>query len=219
MRIVDEQRANEIVEPSPAGRPVTARRLVKLLVLADVVVLILAAALWLALRDSDERENAVNDGLRGSLPPQGQMWPDLSEAEGIKPPFPTQDQVQGRSTVLVATCVECQSADIIGGFLSRLRAGDLPDDSRVVVMGWGGDVSAWATRWQLDTTRLQIHAAQSAAATSAVRRTIGIAPVDGGQESGAAFVYDARGRWRSTYFIGQLHREDIAHDLAALRDD
>lgn len=206
-------------ESSPTPRPTVVRRIVKLLVLVDLVVLIIAVAVWLAIRGDDERENVVNDGLRGSRPPQGQTWPGLATVSGIDPPMPALSSVVGRPTVLIATCVECRSADVIGGFLSRMRADDLSEDARLVILAWGGDVQAWSKQWKLDEERYELHAAATPGATNSVQRTIGIARVDGAEESGAAFVYDATGRWRSTFFLGQLDRDDIAHDLAALEDE
>lgn len=165
----------------------------------------------------DERANAVNDDLRGSRPPSGQVWPEFAKVAGIVPAFPARADVEGRATALVATCTECRSGDIIGGFLGRLGPDDLPEDARVVVLTWGGDQTAWADRWQFaDEPRFELHEVTGDRTIARVRRTLGIGPVDGAEESGIAFLHDTRGRWRSTFFVGQLDREDVAHDLAAL---
>ncbi len=193
--------------------------MVTLLVLVDLVIVGAAIVLWMMVRE-DERANAVNDGLRGSRPPAGQSWPDLANVAGIDPAFPTGDDVTGQPTMLVATCATCRSGDVIGGFLGRLGDDALPPDARVVVLTWGGDQTAWATRWKLDAlSRLELHEVAGAESVARVRRTLGIAPVDGAEESGIAFLYDPRGRWRSTFFVGQLDREDVAHDLERLRRD
>jgi hypothetical protein len=216
---MDERRLDAVPGSFPARRRLGVRRAVILLVLLDAVVLLAAATIWLAMRDDQERENAVNEGLRGSRPPQGQSFPDLSTIPGIRPAMPNPTALRGRPIVLVATCVECRSGDVIGGFLSRLQPDDLPGESQIVVLAWGGDVDAWKRQWQLDPDRLELHAVATPTATSDVQQAVGIARVQGAEESGAAFVYDTSGRWRSTYFLGQLDREDIAHDLIELRNE
>lgn len=191
--------------------------MVKLLVLADLVVVCAAILLWMFLRD-DDRSNAVNDELRGSRPPAGQSWPDLTHVAGIEPAFPTRPDVAGRATMLVATCAKCRSGDIIGGFLGRLGSDTLPAEARVVVLTWGGDQAAWARRWNVDATRVELHGVSGSEAVDRVRRTLGIGPVKGAEESGITFLHDTRGRWRSSFYVGQLDREDVAHDLERLGD-
>jgi hypothetical protein len=197
---------------------------VRLLVVVDLVVVVAAVGIWLlVLRpgdgDADSRANAVNEGLRGSRPPAGQVWPALSNVDGIRPPVPSREQVAGAPAMLVATCIECRSGDVIGGFLGRLGTADLPGRSRVIVLGWEGDVEQWAQEWRIDADRIDLHQTTTEDATSVARRTLGIGPVDGGEESGIVFLHDTRGRWRSTFFVGQLNRADIAHDLRRLAND
>lgn len=188
----------------------------KLLVAADLVIVCAAILLWVLLRE-DPRGNAANDGLRGSKPPAGQVWPELANVRGIEPTFPDRDAVRGNATMLVATCADCRSGDIIGGFLGRLGEDGLPADARVVVLTWGGDQGAWVDRWKLaGVPRLQLHRATTPSAVGQVRRRLGIGPVDGAEESGIAFLHDVRGRWRSSFFVGQLTSEDVAHDLERL---
>lgn len=191
----------------------------KVLVAADLLVVGAAICLWVAFH-GDPESNAVNDGLRGSRPPAGQVWPDLATERGIAPPFPDRDAIRGHATMLVATCADCPSGDIIGGFLGRLDDDALPDDAHVIVLTWGGDQAEWAARWKLDAVpQLELHAATNAQAVARVRRTLGIGPVDGAEESGIAFLHDTAGRWRSTFFVGQLQREDVRHDLERLAPD
>ena len=208
----DESRTNAD-NPSPEPRRANVRRLVKLLVAVDVLVVLAAVAIWLSMGD-DDRSNAVNDGLRGSTPPAGQAWPDAIAA--LDATFPTRSDVRGHASMLVATCADCRSGDIIGGFLGRLANDALPRDARVVVLTWDGDQAAWADRWKLDRDRLELHALTTPTAVARARRELGIGPVAGAEESGIAFLHDARGRWRSTFFVGQLDVEDIAHDLEQL---
>lgn len=213
---MDESPRDVTPTVSPAARSIRIRRVVKLLVAVDLVVLLLVAAIWAATR-SDERENVVNEGLRGSLPPAGVTWPGgLAEEAGIVPGFPTLDQVRGAPSMLVATCTQCPSGDVIGGFLGRLGGDDLPDDAVVVVLALDGDVDAWVDRWGIDGDRIGVHAAASEQAAAAARRTLGIGQVAGEDESGITYLHDSQGVRRSTYFLGQLDREDIAHDLASL---
>jgi hypothetical protein len=191
---------------------------VKLLVLVDVAVVLAALCLWFVLRD-DPRENVANEGLRGSVPPAGRSWPDLAEVDGIAPSFPTIEDVRGTATMLVATCADCRSGDIIGGFLGRLAEDELPEDARVVVLTWEGDQRNWATRWRVDGERFELHAAAPGAATDRVRLELGIGKVGDAEESGIAFLHDGRGRWRSSFFVGQLVADDVAHDLRELDPD
>lgn len=196
-----------------------ARRLVIALVVVDVVVVLAALGAWLLLRSAGEA-NAVNDGLRGSRPPADRPWPgQLASFGGITPTFPLRGEVAGEATMLVATCVDCRSGDVFGGFLARLGPGDLPEDSRVVVLTWGGDQGAWVEEHGIDVDRFELHEAAAGQATEEARTILGIGPVKGAEESGIAYLHDTRGRWRSTYFIGQLDREDIAHDLERLGRD
>lgn len=205
-------------DASPDARSVRVRRVVKLLVIADLCILLAAVGTWLLLRGGEDRANAVNEGLRGSRPPAGQAWPELSDVAGIEPAMPTLRDVLGQPTVLVATCTSCRSGDVIGGFLGRLGVEALPDEARVVVLTWGADQASWIDRWQVDDERFELHHASGEPAIARVRRELGIAPVGGAEESGVAFVHDPNGRWRSSFFIGQLDREDLAHDLAELAD-
>lgn len=205
---------------SPMRTRAQVRRIVKVLVLVDLVVILAAVGIWMLLRD-DPDANVVNDGLRGSRPPGGQVWPELAAVEGIEPAFPTRQEIKGSPVVLVATCVDCRSGDVIGGFLGRMSADAVPDGARLVVLTWGGDQARWAKQWNLDADRIDLHAVtpSDAAALATVRRTVGIGPVQGGEESGITFVHDPEGSWRSTFFVGQLSVDDLAHDLKALNGD
>lgn len=207
--------------PELAAKRERIRRLVTRLVLLDVVLLAVGLVAWLALRGDGNEGNAVNPGLRGSKPPAGQVFPNLAAIDGIEPvgtaDFPTRSALRGRATMLVATCVECRSGDIVGGFLSRLGEDDVPSGARVLVLGWDGDVAAWAGRHGL--VAHELYRAAPGDATNKVRRSLGIGPVDGAEESGIAFIYDTEGRWRSSFYLGQLDRADIRHDLEELADD
>lgn len=191
----------------------------KLLVAVDLAVLLVVVVAFAALRSGGGaagEENAVNEGLRGSLPPAGLSWPDLAGVEGIDPPVPATEALSGSAAMLVATCADCRSGDVMGGFLGRLAADDLPDGAHVHVVAWGGDVAAWAERMRIDRERMVVHDASDERAAEAVQRMLGIAPRAGQEESGAAMLYDTTGTWRSTFALGQLDRAGIAHDLARL---
>jgi hypothetical protein len=206
-------------DPSPVSRPSRIRRIVLLLVAVDIVILAAAVVVWFVLRDDQADGNVVNEGLRGSRPPAGQQLPDLASMAGVRPAVPAPAELHGDAVQLVATCLECPSGDIIGGYLGRLTREDVPDGARVLLVGWEGDLAAWSERWHVDSRLVELHAASSAAATEALRERFGIERRGDAAESGITFLYDPRGRWRATYFIGQLDREDITHDLGVLADD
>lgn len=190
------------------------RRLVTRLLVLDALLVLGAVAIWLSLGRGDEKANVVNDGLRGSKPPAGQLMPDLSGIAAIDPDVPSPRAMQGTAVALVVTCIGCRSGDIIGGYLGRLEDDDVPDGAELRVVAWDGDAAAWRAKWKIDQ-RIRIHAVPQARVDQ-VRATFGIGPVAGAEESGIVYLYDPRRRWRSTFFIGQLDREDIRHDLEAL---
>lgn len=201
---------------SPARPRTIVRRAVKVLLLVDAALLVVALVLWVQIRRGDEAGNVVNAGLRGSRPPAGQTLPDLSRLEGVRPSVPAPAQLEGRAVALVATCLQCRSGDIIGGFLGRLRPADIPAGAQVRVVGWG-DAEAWRTKWAVPG-EFTVHEVP-VASTERARRAFGIGPVDGAEESGVAYLHDPRGRWRSSFFLGQLDRDDMLHDLEALAED
>ncbi|MCW2928538.1 MAG: hypothetical protein JWM86_2506 [Thermoleophilia bacterium] len=202
-------------------RRMPVRRLVRWLVIVDVVVVAAALVTWLALRDGagDERANSVNDGLRGSRPPAGRTLLRLDEIPDLRPDAPSRGDLAGNAVMLVGTCLDCRSGDVIGGLLGRMRANDLPDDARIVLVGWGGDASAWRRTWHVggeDAVPVTVLATDSQEGAAVARRLFGVGPIRDAEESGITYLYDTRGRQRSTFFLGQLHREDLAHDLAIL---
>lgn len=213
MDVDPERPAPHLPGSDPAAR---RRRLIKRLVIADLALTAAALAVWFVLQGDDPKENAVNAGLRGSKPPAGQVFPDLAGIAGVEPSVPTGTELEGEAVQLVATCLDCRSGDIIGGYLGRLERDDVPDGARVLLVGWDGDLQAWQRRWRVDTNLVELHVARTPAATGELREAVGIGPVDGAEESGIAFLYDTTGRWRSTFFLGQLDRDDVRHDLTAL---
>ncbi|MCW2924031.1 MAG: hypothetical protein JWM98_1435 [Thermoleophilia bacterium] len=187
------------------------RRIVRRLVVVDLVVLGAVAIFWvLAQGSGDDRANVVNGELRGSKPPAGQTVPDLARVAGVEPRFPAPAKLRGRPLMIVGTCIDCRSGQVIGGFLGRLGADDIPDGVRVVVVGWDGDAATWRTEQHIPGA-FEIHVARNAAATSAVQDGL-----EGITESGRAYLYDASGRWRSTFHLGQMDRDDVLHDLERL---
>lgn len=205
-----------MTERSPFVQRSRLRRLILWLAALDLVLIAAALVVWSAVRpDDDAKENVFNQGLRGSKPPAGETIPKLDGVGGLHPPVGTAS-LRGDAIQLVATCLDCRSGEIIGGYLGRLTVSDIPDGARVVLVGWSGDVRAWRKRWHVDEKLVELHAATAEEAAAELRALFGIAPRGGAQESGITFLYDTRGRWRSTYFIGQLDREDIEHDLRVL---
>jgi len=180
---------------------------VKLLLLVDVVALLAALAIFAVTRD-DPGTNAVNDGLQGSRPPAGRTWPRVDRVE-LDPPLPRRAQLADAPAVLVATCLDCRSGDIIGGFLGLLGADHLPGHAAVHVLAWGGSAKRWRAEWSLPET-YEVHVAASEQESLELRRALAV------NENGFARVYDPRGRWRSTFHTGQLDREQLRDDLSTL---
>jgi hypothetical protein len=209
-------------------------RIVKLLIVLDLVALVVGLGAWAFLR-SDTRGNVANSGLRGALPPSGQRVPDLSSLGGLDPSMPSPEDLHGHPVLLVATCVECggdtRSADLVGGFLQRLGQQELPVGTSVEAVVWDGDASSWRRRWHVPAA-VTVHVADDAAA-GVVRRRLGIGTPGTAQTydatgklrevdvatSGRAYAYDPDGRLRSSFSIGLLVAEDVAHDLRAIARD
>lgn len=221
-------------QASPSSKRLRLTRIVKLLIVLDLVALVLGIGAWAFLRP-DARGNVANQGLRGALPPAGQRLPDLSKVGGIEPTVPAPARLRGAPTLLVATCIDCggdtRSADLVGGFLHRLGSQELPTGSRVEAVVWDGDAAAWRRRWEVPAG-VTVHVADDAAA-ALVRRRFGLATPGRAKTydtegtlrevdvatSGRAYVYDPRGRLRSAFSIGIMVPADVAHDLRAIDDD
>lgn len=189
-----------------------------MLVAVDVLVLLAILAIWLPGRNEEDpgQGNVLNEGLRGSRPPAGETFPDLTSIEGIRPAMPGPEDLRGRAVQLVATCLDCASGDILGGYLGRMTSRDVPDDARVLLLGWDGDLASWQRRWNVDGELVELHAAADAKTAAALRARFGIGRRGVAQESGITYLFDTRGRWRATYFLGQLDRGDITADLGTL---
>lgn len=180
------------------------RRIIRIMVAIDVVVLLALGALWLVKGDELRR----GDSLRGSQPPAGEHMPAYSKLD-LKPNMPKSVVLSGHSSLVAATCIDCQSGDIYGGFLHLLTQRKLPDGAQLHVIVWGGDAAAWKREWSIPK-RIQVHVADDGAATTAVKD---LAHVD---DSGIAYLYDDKGIWRSTFHAGQLNADDVTHDLRAI---
>lgn len=188
-----------------------------------IVALALAAtaSTYLVVRayQGDAQLNVVNPKLRGSLPPPRQTWPPLAGIEGIAPKFPSVSTMQGEVSMLVATCIDCRSGDVIGGFLGRLAPGDIPDAISVHVIAWDGNVDQWSSRSRINLKQTTIHSVTDEASAIKVQRTLGIGSRSGQEASGAIMLFDTSAVWRSTFAIGQLSRDDIRHDLEQLASE
>ena len=204
-------------EESPVREPSRLRRIVVVLIAVDLVVVFAVLGIWLAMggQDADDR-NVLNEGLRGSRPPAGETFPKLDAIAGIQPPMPPAAKLRGDAIQLVATCLDCRSGEIIGGYLGRLTRADIPDGARVLLVGWDGDLDAWKRSWNVDEDLVELHAAADARTATALRTRFGIDRRGDAEESGITYLFDPRGRWRASYFIGQLDRGDITADLRTL---
>lgn len=181
----------------------------RLLLSALAGVLTWVIGLWLIFQGPLADRLWPEKTLQGSRPPAGQLMPDLSKVDGLDPPMPAPKQLRGRAVLIVATCLDCRSGDVMGGFLSRLDTDEVADRVALHVIGWEGDRRSWNREYPLDK-RLRLHTASNAAEASAVARKLRVG------ESGIAYLYDRRGHWATTYHLGQLDADDIAHDLNLL---
>ena len=189
-------------------------RWLKLLLLADLAVILGVIAFWFWWSREDPRASVGNNGLRGSVPPAGQRIPDLASVAGISPRFPSTGSLRGDKVLLVGTCLECQSGDIIGGAMRRLGSADLPDDLRVIVAGWGGKAAAWRSKWSLND-RIELHVAAPGAATEQLASELRLQP-DVERSSGYGYLYDSRGVWRSSFPVQLILPDDVLHDVDAI---
>jgi hypothetical protein len=204
-----EPRQQPSLPAFPASRRLAARRWVKVLVLVDIVVVVAAVSVYLVMRQGDPRGNVANVGLRGSRPPAGQKMPDLSKVSGMEPDMPAPASMRGDVTLVVATCMQCPSGDVIGGALRRLTDRDLPEGARIEVVGWGGDVAAWRAEWKLPK-RLAIHVVRTPSSVSKVKVLLGIGT------NGFGYLYDRGGVWRASYAVQLLQPDDVVHDMRVL---
>lgn len=189
---------------APDDRRRRLRRIIRIMVAIDVAVLLALAALWLLKGDELRR----GDSLRGSQPPAGEHMPAYSKLD-LAPSMPKSVALSGHASLVAATCIDCQSGDIYGGFLHLLSQRNLPDGAQLHVIVWGGDADAWRHEWSLPK-RIHVHVADSGAATTAVKALTHI------DDSGIAYLYDDKGMWRSTFHAGQLDADDVTHDLRAI---
>jgi hypothetical protein len=179
--------------------------LVTKLLVAPVLVLLLVA---IALQVNWVREvTGVDAELRGSIPPSGRVLADLSTIDGISPPVPSPSSDGGRPLLFIATCGDCRSGDVIGGFLRRLSLEKPPANARLRVVVWSDDGDPFADTHKLPNEPwLTIHTVSDAARESVQSRTkVG--------ESGMSFVVGPSGRGGSTFSIGFLKVDDVRHDL------
>jgi len=198
------------METSPPRRRVVPPW-VKYLVIADVVILAVIVAVYVAMRGTDDRENVANEGLRGSKPPAGQRIPDLSKITGMSPAMPSPSELRGDVTLYVATCMECPSGDIVAGALRRLGERDLPDGTRLEAVVWEGDADAWRSEWNISDD-VPLHVVTGADSVALVKRALNIG------DNGFAYLYDAEGVWRSSFAVQLMQRDDIVHDMEELAD-
>ena len=179
--------------------------------LVDVAVLLAAVVVYVVLGRGDARENVANVGLRGSRPPAHQTMPDLSNIRGVVPAVPAPAAFRGDVTLLVATCMQCPSGDVIGGALRRLADRDLPDHARIVVVAWSGDVAAWRAEWKLPAS-LPIHVVRSPSSVPTMKVRLGIG------DNGFGYLYGRTGAWRASYAVQLLQPDDVLHDMRVLAD-
>lgn len=135
--------------------------------------------------------------------------PDLSRVRGLSPAVPAPSALRAGPVLLVATCFDCQSGDVIGGAMRRLAERELPGAAQVRVVGWDGDARAWRERWSLPST-VGVHRATTPGAIAQAKQLLGV------DETGYAYLYDAEGRWRSSFAVQLMQSDDIVHDMRAI---
>jgi hypothetical protein len=192
---------------SPGRTALRLRIALKLLVTVQAVIVAILAAQLLGANDRFARMLGMEAELRGSTPPVGQVLPDLSKVPGVKPAMPAPAVLRGHAVLLVATCIECQSGSIVGRTLMGIDPGAV-GGAQLHAVAWGGSADAWSREWGFDKHVFVHGVAAPSDLTVARRLRVGL--------SGVAFLYDAQGRWRATYHLGQLNADDIEHDLRQL---
>lgn len=180
-------------------------RLVTKLLVAPMLVLLVVA---IALRfDWVQQATGVKTELRGSIPPPDRVLADLSGIDGISPPVPSPSSDKGRPLLFVATCADCRSGDVIGGFLRRLTTENPPEGATIRVVVWQDTGMSFAEEHRLpDTSWLSLHTV-SPRSTTRVKDSLSVG------DSGVAFVVGPSGVGGSTYPLGLLQVEDVRHDL------
>ncbi|MCW2950135.1 MAG: hypothetical protein JWN41_1148 [Thermoleophilia bacterium] len=183
-------------------------RWVKVLVAADVVVLLAITGVFISMQRDDTRDNVVNRGLRGSRPPAHQRMPDLSGRASISPRVPEPSVLRGKVVLLVSTCMACPSGDVIGGALRRIGERGIPNEARVEIVAWQGDAAQWRRAWHIPQS-MPVHVVTGPAVDD-VKRTLGIG------DNGFGYLYDTHGVWRASYAVQLLQADDVAHDMRAV---
>lgn len=135
--------------------------------------------------------------------------PDLAKVAGIQPAVGAPASFTAGPTLLVATCFDCQSGDVIGGAMRRLAERDLPTGTQVLVVGWDGAADVWRQRWSLPDS-FGVHVAKTPATAGQAKQLLGV------DETGYAYLYDADRAWRSSFPVQLMQSEDIVHDMRAV---
>jgi hypothetical protein len=182
------------------------RRVIVVLVAVDVIAVTVAVALW--LQGAGPGNGAR---YRGSAPAAGLELPvkPLVSSPIFTPPIRAAS-LTGRPVVLVATCLQCRSGDVLGGFLGRLGTAGIPSDLHLQVVGVDGDAKSWRREWSVPA-RWNISVASDVMAGTRFLRT----QLRTG-DSGQVQLFDARGSWRATWHLGQLSPDDLRHDIQVL---
>jgi hypothetical protein len=179
--------------------------LVTKLLLAPILVLLVVAV---ALQFGWVRQaTGIDTQLKGSIPPSGRVLADLSTIDGVSPPIPSPSSDKNRPLLFVATCADCRSGDVIGGFLRRFVLERPPANARIRVVVWSDKGTSFASTHKLPAKPwLTVHTVKPEA-QEAVQSQMKIG------DSGMSFVVGPSGRGGSTFSIGFLKVEDVRHDL------
>lgn len=177
-----------------------------LLGLLAVFIVLLSAAAGLWLRGAGPLHDSA---LRGSIPPDGQRVPAMQQLRSADPGMPSRRSLRGAPILVAASCIDCPSGEIMGGFLARLADRGVPDGTRVVVVGWKGDGNAWRQTSGFPA-RWKTHVLTDTSDIASAGHLFHVG------QNGIVMLYGRDGTWRSTYQLGQLTVDDVRHDLGVL---
>ena len=182
------------------------RRVVVGLVGLYLLIVALLGALWAAGYGPWHDRS-----YHGSIPSTSLTFPatELAGRSDLVPRFPSRRQKSPRPIVIVVTCLDCRSGDVIGGFLGRMTVAGIDDRIDLRVIAIGGNARAWQREWKVPA-RWIIHRAPAGSGSQLAASLLRVG------ESGQLQLYDARGHWKSTWHLGQLDITGVRHDLDVL---
>lgn len=191
---------------SPHETRLRILRVAKLVTVINSAVILGVLAGIVLLNMRDEEGTLGHDGFRGSKPPSGQKMPHLEELPGVPP----RSELVGKRTLVVGTCMDCASGDILGSAVARLFERDFPEDAQLVMITWQGNLDEFRNEWRIPNT-VQIYAMPDEQSRVKAQEMLRIG------ESGYSYLFDSKGTWRSSYPAQLLLPADVLHDLKQIK--